>query len=354
MGVLDIPFLYDLESRLRVIQEDEYSRMMASENQWWDKITKVHPSASRKELFFWILQTATIETQGKGGNVAFDDLVIIESDYTSLDAGKGTKIRRQQFEDLDGQGVRMAESWTRQISAQAGYWPQQTIANLVLAGETGIGYDKVAYFSGSHPNNPYDLSAGTYANLFTGASSGIFPGACPIDASVTLDVAFANIGKVIAYIKSLRMPNGKQPRFLKPKYMIGGPALQTRMVQLTDAKYIALQSTGGAGSADVEGVIKKWGLSTPVVADELTSAATGNAADDTSWYVACEQVTSTELGAILFVDREPFDITYYTGKGGGTGIDAILDRAQELEWHTHGRNVGGYGHPYALFKVKAA
>lgn len=354
MGAIDLPFLYDLESRLRVIQEDEYSRIMASENQWWDTITKVHPSASRKELFFWILSTATIESQGKGGNVQFDDMVILESDYTNLDAGKGLKIRKQQFQDLDGQGVQIAEAWTRQITAQAAYWPQRQVSSLVITGETGLAYDKQAYFSTAHPYNPFDTSVGTYANVFTGGASGAYPGALPIDASVTLDVAFTNVGKAISYIKSLRMPNGKDPRFLVPKFLIAPPALQTRAVELTDAKYFALAATGGAGTADVSGVIKRWGLNTPIIAPEFSQAATGNAADDTSWYIGCEQVTSTQLGALLFVDREPFTITYYTGEGGGTGVDAILAREQELQWLTHGRNVAGYGHPYALFKFKAA
>lgn len=354
MGAVDLPFVFDLESRLRVIQEDEYTRMSASENMWWEPFTKVVPSGSRKELFFWILSTATIEAQGKGGNLEFDDMVILESDYTNLDAGKGLKMPKNQLEDLDGQGVQIAESWVRQISAQAAYWPQKQVSKLILAGETGKAYDGKTYFATDHPYNPFDTNAGSYKNLFTGGASGIYPGALKIDESVTLDTAFSNIGKAIAYIKSLRMPNGKDPRFLVPRFLVGGPALQQRLVQLTNAKFIAQIASSGAGSADIEAVIKRWGLNTPVVAPEFSSAATGDATDDTSWYIGCEQMTSSQLGALLYVDREPFKVTYYTGSGGGTGVDAILDRARELEWHTHGRNVTGYGHPYALFKAKAA
>lgn len=351
MGLVNLPFVFDLESRMRVIQEDEYTRFMASENQWWAPFTKVHPSASRKELFFWILSTATIEPQGKGGNVEYDDMVTLETDYTNLDAGKALKIRKQQFQDLDGNGIQVAEAWTRQISAQAAYWPQRQVSQLILNGETGLAYDGKPFFADDHPNNKFDLSLGEYTNIFT---SGAGPGALPIDESVDLDEAFDNVSKAIAYIKSLKMPNGRDPRFLVPKYLLVPPALQTRAMLLTDAKYFALQAGGGAGSADVAGVIKRWGLNTPVVAPEFSAAITGNNDDDTSWYIGCEQMTSSQLGALLYVDREPFKITYYTGEGGGTGVDAILDRAQELEWHTHGRNVAGYGHPFALFKVKAA
>lgn len=355
MGILDASFVFDLESRMRIIQEQEYARFMASENQWWEPFMKVRPSQSRKELIFWILSTATIEAQGKGGNIEFDDMSIVETDYTNLDAGKGLRIRVNQFKDLDGNGVQVATEWTAQQSAYAAYWPQKKLASLILNGESAVtAYDKLSYFNASHLLDPNDANVGTYANLFTGAASGAYPGALKIDESVSLEVAFQNVGKAIAYIKGIKMANGKDPRFLVPRYLVVPPALQSRAVLLTSAKYIAAAASSGGGSTDVEGVVTRWGLSTPVVADELGSAITGTAADDTSWYIGCEQLTTSQLGAFVYVDREPFKITYYTGEGGGTGVDAVLSRAQELEWHNHGRNVGGPGHPFLFHKFKAA
>ncbi len=349
MGPNDIPFLFDLESRMRIIQENEYARFMASENQWWQQFMKVRPSQSRKELIFWILSTATIETQGKGGNIQFDDMSIVETDYTVLDAGKGLRIRKQQLEDLDGNGVQVASEWTAQTSAYAAYWPQKKLAGLINSGETILAYDGLSYFNASHLLDPNDDAVGTYSNLFTGGN------ALPIHGSgagsVTLDVALENIGKAVSRIKSIKMANGVDPRFLVPKYLVAPPALQTRAVQLTNAKFIAQAAASGGGSADVEAMIKQWGLNTPVIAPELGADFGG---DDTSWYIGCEQLTTSQLGAFVYVDREPFAIKYYTGQGGGTGVDAVLDRAMELEWHTHGRNVGGPGHPYMFFKCKAS
>jgi hypothetical protein len=37
-------------------------------------------------------------------------------------------------------------------------------------------------------------------------------------------------------------------------------------------------------------------------------------------------MSATQMGAFVYYDREPFKITYYTGNGGGTGVDANLDR----------------------------
>src|ERR1700710_537287 len=117
VGAIDLSFVFDLESRMRIIQVDEYSRFAASENNWWDMFTKGTPSGSRRELFFWILSTATIEPQGQGGNMQFDDMQIVEAEYTNKSAGKGLKVRKNQFRDLDGNGIRIAEAWIRQISS---------------------------------------------------------------------------------------------------------------------------------------------------------------------------------------------------------------------------------------------
>jgi hypothetical protein len=75
---------------------------------------------------------------------------------------------------------------------------------------------------------------------------------------------------------------------------------------------------------------------------------------DTSYYVIAEQLGKSQLGGLVYVDREPFSIRYYTGRGGGNGVDAILDRSDMLEWHTSGCNIAGYGHPFLIFKVKRA
>jgi hypothetical protein len=361
MGIFEPSFVADLESRLRWIEEQEFTRALASENQWWEPFAKVLPSEAAKELVFWILSTATIELQGKGGNIQFDDMTVLETDFTALDAGKGLRVRRQQFEDLQGgllsKGEVIAKSWVAQQSAYAAYWKQKKTAELIVNGEaaTSLAYDKLTFFNTAHLLNPKDSTVGTFSNLFTGAASGAFPGALKIDESVALDVAVANVGKAVAYIKGIKMPNGKDPRFLRPRYLVVPPALMNRGVLLTDAKQIAMASTGGAGSVDVSGLIERWGLKL-VVADELGYAITGTAADDTSWYIGCEQIAESELGSFVYVEREAFGINFYTGQGGAgvTGIDAILSRAQELEWHQHGRNVGGYGHPHYFFKAKAA
>lgn len=337
-------FVFNLESRMRVITEAEYLRMAASEVIWWDKITKIIPSGAGREIFTWVLNTAQLEKQGKtGGKIAFEDMMMATTEYTVEQAGKGLRLGKNKFEDIDGNGVQLATEWSQQMGAQHGYWPQSQIADLLKNGETEKAYDSKNFFATDHPNNGIDSSNGTFKNLFTGGD------AAPIDESVSLDVAVKNLGKVYAAIGSMKMPNGVTPRFLRPAGILCAPTLMMRASQVTDAKFIGMQSTGGAGSADLAGVIKKLGFGEAWQADELAGFENG-----TTYFVIAKQVDGSSLGGFAYVDREPFSIRYYTGRGGGNGVDAILDRSNELEWHTSGRNVAGYGHPYLIFKVKAA
>lgn len=355
MPALTPSFLMDFESKMKRISENEYARL--SENLWWSRFMKVRPSSSRRELVAWLLSTAKIEDLGKkGGNIPFEDLVSTYTEFENRSAGAGLKLTRQQIEDTDGDGLQLAAEWSGQISAYMAYWPQKKLVELIKNGHSGTykSYDAVNFFSKLHPYIPGGEA--TFANLITGAAPGstdpvnaAYPtSGAPIDDSITLDVALVNLSKVIAYIKSIRMPNLEDPRFLRPVALIAGPRMQQRLVQLTNAKFIAQVAGSGAGSADVAALVASLGFTQPVIADELSGFES-----DTTYFVAAEQITASQLGAFVYVDREPFSVKYYTGQGGGNGVDAILDRADELEWHAKGRNVAGYGHPYLFFKVKA-
>ena len=343
MPALTPSFVFDLESRMRKIEENEYLRLAS--NLWWDTGTKVLPSQSRREIVTWALNTAQLEDQGQGGNIAYDNMVIIETEFSASTAGKGLKLRRQQFEDLDGNGVNLASEWAAQMGAQHAYWPQKQVATMLKNGHlsTSTTYDGKPFFATDHPVNPKATSKGTFKNLFTGGD------AVPIDTGVTTDVALANLAKVFGLIASIKMPNGSDPRMLRPKGILCSPTLFPRAVQLTNARVIAQAAASGGGGADVEALIRALGYGQPICADELAGFES-----DTTYFVVAEQIASSQLGGLVYVDREPFSTRYYTGRGGGTGVDAVLDRADEHEWHSSGRNVVGYGHPFVIFKCKAS
>jgi phage major head subunit gpT-like protein len=344
MAAITPSFTFDLESNMRTITSREYERL--TRNLWWTRVGKRMSSQSKKERLSWLLDTAKIERpQGlKGGQIAFEDIVAVTMEIESLNANAGLKLKKEQLEDLDGNGIQLATHWSRQMGAYAAYWPQKCIADAIRTNP--VGYDSKAFFATDHPLNPYNTGAGTYKNIFTSTSSGIYPGAVPIDTSVTVDTAIQNVAKAIAYTASIAMPNGLDPRFLRVGGIMVPPALVARAQQITNAKFIAQAAGSAAGSGDVEAVVRNFGFGQPIEAPELGSAFGGS---DTTWYLLMEEITSDELGAFIYVDREPFSVVYH-----GPMTDAELARKREFQWTTEGRNVVSPGHPFLLFQCLAA
>lgn len=343
MPALTPAFLYDLETDMRLVTSQEYQRL--TQNLWWTRVAKQTTSQSKKERTYWLLDTARIQRTGKGGgNVEFEDIVSNTQEYEHENAAAGLKLKKEQLEDNDGRGIDEANHWSRQMGALAAYWPQQEIARAILANP--LTYDGKAMFAIDHPYNPYNLGVGTFANLFTGAASGIYPGALRIDDTVTIEQAYINLAKIVAYIASLKMPNGLAPRGLRIGSIVHPPRMTARIQQLTHAAFIAQTANSAAGSADVSMLIKAFGLGEPVEAPELQSAFGGS---DTEFYLTMEPITSDEKGAWVYSQREAFSVAYY-----GPQNDAQLARMREYQWTTEGRNIVAPGHPYLMFKVANA
>lgn len=341
-------FTLKLEDRMQVIVEREYTRLTS--NLWWQKVAKVRKSTGAKELITWLLSTAQIKDMGLGGNMSFDDLVATYTTIENKHAGGGLRLKKDKFEDTDGGGMDIAAQWSSDIGNYMAYWPQKLVTHFLknahnLAGSGGYtGYDGKAFFAADHPYNQFKVALGTFKNIFTGGASGDYPGACPIDESVTAEVALQNLGKIMAYIASIKMPNGEDPRYLRPAGLIVPPRMFPRAVQLTNAKFIASAASSGGGSSDVEMLIKALGYATPQMADELAGFES-----NTTFFVACEQVASSELGAAVYQEREPFYINFY-----GAMTESQLNRLDELEWQCKGRNAVSGGHPFLLFKCKGS
>ncbi len=338
----------ELEQRITGIISNDYARLSA--DTWWQGVAKTRTISTKKEILAWLISTAVIRDQGKeGGNIAFDDLL---SHYTEIEtrySGTGLKLTRAQLTDVyngepGGEAFELARHWAKDIAAYMAYWPQKKVAHFLknahsLATAGGYtGYDTKAFFATDHPTNPADTSLGTFKNLLTGGD------AAPIDVGVTMDVAATNLAKVWAHIKSLVMPNGEgDPRGLRPKALLVPPKLFPRAKQLVSAEFIAMAAASGGGSADFRAFLQALGFAQPVCADELSGFES-----ETSYFVVAEQASNDELGGVIYVEREPFQMSKY-----GDMTDADLSRRQELEWHVHGRNAIVPGHPYLLFKVKA-
>jgi hypothetical protein len=350
MPALTSSFLFDVESRWRAIQSRDYAALTATQNQWWRLVTNTLTSSARKEHFAWVLDTMQIEGRGPlGGRISFEDMVMLDTDFTAEFANAGLKLLRSQLEDSDGNGVKLGAIWMQAAAAKAAYWPQKQIASLIANGAaaTSLCYDGNPYFYASHPYNPKNTGLGTYGNIIASV---------PVGGDTS--TALANLQSVRASIAAVKMPDGATPRFLRPKAILCPPALYSKVSLLTSAKFIAM-STGGTGSsagttaggaADIEGHLESLGFGQVIEVPEF-------AGTDTTYYVVAQAagVPTNEMSAgLVYIDRLPFTTTFYTGGGGGDAyVDAVLNRAQELEWHIQGRNTAGYGHPFAIFKCTA-
>lgn len=315
----------------------------------WDLFMDQKQSGTRRELYFWLIEAAGIELQGQGGNQRYDDIAAAFFEIENEDSGKALELTVNEIEDnqmasplLKGMpALDYAAHWARAQGNSAAYWPQDSLFNRLIAnGLTTEGYDEVAFFSKAHPINVAKSSAGTYANLLSGAAEStpatdpldsLYPGACPIDVTnaTTLDAAHVNFAKAVAYIQSLRGPHGKSRR-LKVKYLLAGEDLRKRAHEILSTKYF------GTGQGTTENVITRYGIE-PVIVPELNEIGV--------YYLVCEWVKGNG-GPFIFQNRKPYVMNNFSPI---TQVD--LGRRDSFEWKFKGRNGVSYGHPYYVFRV---
>lgn len=371
-GIFTADFLFSVEKRMRNIKELSFTERMTQDDIWYPSLVKPFPIAGKSERFNWLIDTASIEQLTPndggeaGGSLSFDDFSTITTEYFPAHFGRATKISKIKLMNMMQAGLDPLGQWSRSVGAYGAYVPQRQLAMTILSGESIVGYDGVNFFSAAHPVHPLIPALGTYANLFTGAAAGSYPGALPIDGSVTLDVALANLVKGLAYIEgAIPAPNGAgDPRMLTVEKVLYPPQMAGRIAQLMESETIAQAASGGAGSADVRPVLKKFQLAEPQKVKEFDgnrsyqfgppgfqTTVTGS---DTTWYVVAREATSEELGAFLWNVRVPFGMQTYTGDGGNLdAADAVLGRSNDVEYHYQGWMAINVGHPYTVFKFKA-
>jgi len=341
-------WLHDLEQNMRSITVDSYKSLL--DKMWWNKVAVEKTSMAKTELFAWLISTATIKAM-EAGQADFEDMLSAYTEIENAFASAGLRLRKEQLEDVfngvpGGEGLQMARRWSADIGKYAAYWPQKLVAAAILNGATAgyTTYDGLTFFNTAHYVNGVDSADGTFANILNPTTVGH---ATRIDTAVTVDAAVDNLSAVRAYIASIAMPNGADPRNLRIKSILHPPALRSRVVQMTGGSLIAQAATSGGGGADITPIIADWQLDKPIEAPELSAAFGGS---DTSYYiVAGSEVGDDELGAMVYQVREPFSVLYH-----GPEASAQLARERELQWLNQGRNAVGYGHPYLLFQVNVS
>jgi hypothetical protein len=370
-GVITGSFVFNREKGYRSIYEDTYLQLLTE--MFWTNLVKVHNTDSKSERFEWLIQSSSIRqaTPADGGEsvgpMDFEELSTAMLEIAPARFDKGYRISKMKWLNLLNKGMDPVADWVRQQGEYAAYMPQRELCIAIMNGgaAASLSYDGVPFFATNHPNHPNIAANGSYANDLTGVASGSYPGACPIDESVTVDVAFKNLAKALAYISgSISLPNGEDPRRLKPVRLYYPPRMWARVIQITSAKFIAQAAATGGGGADVEKVMQLFAMLEPVRVDEfdgnrtLTSGPPGfgvsATGDDKTYYIETREARTSTLGAFLMNNRQPFVFRTYSGEAGAEGIDAILGRSQSLEWQHDGYFSINYGHPYGLFRCQGS
>lgn len=302
----------------------------------WDKLCSVKSSTTLVELYFFLIETMRLDKEGRGGQQRYEDIAATAIEIVNENSGSALQLTRNEIEDnqmREPRGMPVLDftgAWTKGVANLAMRWPQDQLFALLAQGNTAKAYDNLSFWNTAHLINPKRAATGTYANVFTGAAAGIYPGALPIDESVSLDVAISNFSKALAYVEALTGPDGK-PRNAVVKYAAVGTSLKTRINQILDTK---LQS-----NTTIENVVSRYGIE-PIVFPEISLT-------DKSCKLICE-FDDTEGGPLIFQNREDYALTMYD-------VDAFpeLARRDSFEWRFRGRNAMAFGHPHKMFEMRA-
>ena len=373
-GVVSADFLFNVEKEYRILNELNYNNMLASENIWYPKVLRTRPMEAKSERLLWLLSTASIEQVSpadggeNGGNIDFDQLATITTEFFPAEHRRGFLINKMKYLNFVNGGIDPVAKWVADIGTYGAYYPQRLLAQAILMGGSIVGYDGVSYFNTAHPVHPLISGLGTYANDFTGAASGNYPGALPIDDSVTLPVAYTNLSKALSYITGKVMqPNGNgDPRMLEPLFILYPPRMTAQVAQLTDSDFIPQSGASGSASGDIRPGFKKFRMIEPVMVKEFdagvsytvpyssTGGFTTVTGSDTTYYIVCREANTTELGAWVETKRMPFSLHTYTGESGSEGVDAVLGRSHTLEYHYDGWTSVNPGHMFTMFRFQGS
>lgn len=330
------------EKNIQTLFVNSWERV--SQNLNWEKFMEPRPSTTLTELYTWLLQTGGIHDLDAGGQLKFDSISALYREITNSVSGTALELTQDEISDnmLDprnhpglqsaGPALDYAGAWAREIGGASAYRPQQMYFRMLADGETGAlatAYDGQPMF-GTHKVNPYDDGAGTYKNILTGAADGAYPGACPIDTSVSLATAVENLARAVAYPRTLVAPNGIK-RMLRIVRVSCGPLLEKRITDVLQARFF-----GSDGSQDNTLANRKIGIE---ICDEIDSA--------TNYYLDCEPIAGEGAAAIWQV-REPYIMSSYTPL-----TQWELSRLEKFAWKYRGRNAIAWGHPWLKYLVKA-
>jgi len=325
MPYVNKQYIVSVNDRVRIVAEEAYSRIV--EDLHWNKFARVKDMAGTDRDFVEIpIEDEHIDLDVSPGQASGDVPSTFNLEFQTNFASRERKIMRHQYED-GPLGAELMASFGRQMGALFARTPEDLVLNAIKSNIT-TKYDGLALFHASHLIHPNRPSAGTFSNAHT---------SLPIDTSVTVDVALANLTTAITRMSEIPTASGLHSRKLRAKYLVVPPALRSRAVQLTEAAYLS-----SAGNADVRGIVRSNGVE-PVVIDELGAGYGGS---NTTWYLAAEP--TGEYGALILPKKEDFKLVFFTPFD-----DEHANATEEFTTRVRGRIAVAGGLPWYMSRCTA-
>lgn len=311
-------YITSLETNMRVVSEAAFDTVFGTLH--YDKVASTITDEAAEVKLIIDIDSTSIDHFVDEGDIRYQKFDELDVTLNYAHSTAGLRVKRSELTDSD-YGAEKVARWSRRVGAKAAYTPEEMVwgPDGVIQQNAVSVVDGKQLFAVDHPNNPKDLTKGVYSNLLT---------SLPIDITVALDVALKNLGIALGRIGKIVGADGKTSRRLVPKYIFGNPALQARGKQLTGATVI--------NATDVTPLTANNGL-TWVTIPELTA--------DTAFYIGVEEIAGSELGAVIFWEREPFLINPLDM------TDKQLSNANMFEWNGRGREGCKAAIPFKLFKV---
>lgn len=221
------------------------------------------------------------------------------------------------IEEIEDDNIAAWQNTILDMGVQIELWPDDLVAAVLLAGESGLGFDSKAFFANDH-----SLKSGTTIdNLF---------------GSTTLTKA--NVAAVIAEMKGWVGEDGR-PLRIEPNLLVVPPALEDDAIEICQSNILAKVFGSNTAAAGVDNTMR--GRLELLVLSELAADAGGSDAD---WYV---MDTSKPTKPLVFVERVAPTIT---NKNSSTDDNVFND--DEIRVGVRARGTAGYGPFWLAAKCK--
>jgi len=221
-------------------------------------------------------------------------------------------------EEIEDDNIGAWQHTMQDMGVQIELWPDDLVSAVLLAGESGLAYDGLAYFANTHALK----SGATIDNLFASTS-----------------LTKANVAAVIAEMKSWVGEDGR-PLRVEPSLLVVPPNLEDTARDILESPLI--NTVYGSNTAAAAGSNTMRGRLSLLVLPELGADAGGN---DTSWYV---MDTTKPTKPLVFVERVAPQIT---NKNSSNDDNVFND--DEIRVGVRARGAAGYGPFWLAAKCNA-